>query len=230
MNNLKKEAAYEAVRQEVKSGMRLGLGSGSTVTYALDAIGEAVQNGSLTDIVGVATSEHTAARARELGIHLVELHEVDELDVTIDGADEIDPNLDLIKGGGAALLREKMIAQITQKLVIIADSSKKVARLGQTFALPVEVVPFGWQAQIKFLRHTGAEPTLRLKDGEPLITDNGCYIIDCRFDSVLGIGDPQVLDWLLLARAGIVEHGLFLDMAEVAYIAGDNGVEVLTRE
>ena len=84
--------------------------------------------------------------------------------------------------------------------------------------------------QIKFLRHTGAEPTLRLKDGEPLITDNGCYIIDCRFDSVLGIGDPQVLDWLLLARAGIVEHGLFLDMAEVAYIAGDNGVEVLTRE
>ncbi len=229
-STLKKQAAHEAVNQEVQSGMRLGLGTGSTVAYALDAIGAALQAGMLTDIVGVPTSEQTATRARELGIPLVELHEVEELDVTIDGADEITPSLDLIKGAGAALLREKMVAQATRKLVIIADSGKQVARLGQKHPLPVEVVPFGWQTQLKFLTHIGSEPTLRQKEGSPVITDNGCYLIDCHFDPTVGIEDPQVLEWLLLARAGIVDHGLFLDMAAVAYIAGDAGVKVVVRE
>jgi ribose 5-phosphate isomerase A len=226
---LKKRAAYQAVTNEIRSGMKVGLGSGSTVAFALDALGEALQAGRLTNIVGVPTSEQTATRARELGIPLVELHEVDALDVTIDGADEIDPNLNLIKGLGAALVREKMVAQITQRFVIIADHTKKVQFLGQKAPLPVEVVQFGWQAQLRFLAQTGATPRRREKEGQPIVTDNGCYIIDCTFDPTVGIEDPQVLDWLLLARAGIVDHGLFLDMAAIAYIAGEGGVEVIPK-
>jgi ribose 5-phosphate isomerase A len=226
---LKKRAAYQAVEHEIRSSMKVGLGSGSTVAFALDALGEALQAGRLTNMVGVPTSEQTASRAREWGIPLVELHEVEVLDVTIDGADEVDPNLNLIKGLGAALLREKMVAQITQRFVIIADNTKKVQYLGQKAPLPVEVVPFGWQSHLRFLAQAGATPRRREKEGQPIVTDNGCYIIDCTFDLTIGIEDPQVLEWLLLARAGIVDHGLFLDMAAIAYIAGDDGVEIMTR-
>lgn len=228
-SELKKIAAYQAVNNEIQSGMKVGLGTGSTVAFALDAIGEALREGRLTDIVGVPTSEQTAARSRELGIPLVDLHEVDALDVTIDGADEIDPHLNLIKGLGAALLREKMVAQATHRFVIIADDSKKVEFLGQKAPLPVEVVPFGWQAHLRFLEQAGAVPGRREKEGQPVITDNRCYIIDCAFDSAVGIEDPQILEWLLLARAGIVDHGLFLDMAAVAYIAGKGDVEIIRR-
>jgi ribose 5-phosphate isomerase A len=227
--NLKNAAAYQAVENEVRSGMKLGLGTGSTVTYALDAIAAALHDGRIADIVGVPTSEQTAARARELGIPLVELHEVDELDLAIDGADEIDPALNLIKGLGAALLREKMVAQATRRFVIIADESKKVRFLGQKSPLPVEVVQFGWQAQVRFLEKTGAIPRLREKNGAPVVTDNHCYIIDCSFDPATGIEDPQLLEWLLLARAGIVDHGLFLDMAAAAYVAGSEGVELIEK-
>jgi ribose 5-phosphate isomerase A len=227
--NLKKIAAYQAVNNEIQSGMKVGLGSGSTVAFALDAIGEALREGRLRDIVGVPTSEQTASRSRELGIPLVELHEVEALDVTIDGADEIDPHLNLIKGLGAALLREKMIAQATRRFVVIADESKKVDFLGQKAPLPVEVVPFGWQSHLRFLEQAGSTPRRREKEGQPIVTDNGCYIIDCTFDPAVGIEDAQVLEWLLLARAGIVDHGLFLDMAAIAYVAGAEGVEVMTR-
>lgn len=228
---LKQVAAEQAVAKEVRSGMAIGLGTGSTVAYALDALGAALQAGRLTDIVGVPTSDQTADRARALGIPLRELHEVETLDVTIDGADEIDPDLNLIKGLGAALLREKMVAQVTQRLVVIADASKRVQRLGQKAPLPVEVVTFGWRAHLPFLTQAGATPRRRDDaDGQPILTDNGCYLIDCAFDAAEGIEDPQVLEWLLLARAGIVDHGLFLDMAAVAYIAGENGVEVVERK
>jgi ribose 5-phosphate isomerase A len=210
--------------------MTLGLGTGSTVAHALDVLGEALREGRLEGVRGVPTSEQTTARARELGIPLLELHEAGDLDVTIDGADEIDPNLDLIKGLGGALLREKMVAQATRRLVIIADEGKRVARLGQKAPVPVEVVPFGWRAHLPFLESLGARPVLREQAGEPYRTDNGNYIIDCHFEPEEGISDPQVLDWQLLGRAGIVEHGLFLDMAAIAYVAGPGGLVVLDRD
>lgn len=226
---LKRDAGYRAVASEVRSGMRLGLGTGSTVAYALDALGEALREGRLWDIAGVPTSDRTAERARRLGIPLLELHEVERLDVTIDGADEIDPALDLIKGLGGALLREKMVAQATERFVIIADDSKRVAHLGETAPLPVEVIPFGWQAHLRFLEGLGARSVLRQKGDAPYVTDNGNYILDCHFEQGEGIEDPSVLEWQLLGRAGIVEHGLFLDMAAVAYIATSNGVDTVER-
>jgi ribose 5-phosphate isomerase A len=226
----KRAAAYAAVENEVRSGMKVGLGTGSTVAFALDALGEALREGRLVRIVGVPTSEQTAHHARDLGIPLVELHEAGELDVTIDGADEIDPNVDLIKGLGGALLREKMVAQATRRFVVIADEGKRVARLGQKAPLPVEVVTFGWQAHLPYLEGLDARPVLRKKGGEPYRTDNGNLILDCHFHPEEGIHDPQVLDWQLLARAGIVEHGLFLDMAAIAYIAGATGTHTLERE
>ena len=223
---LKKKAAYTAVGREVHSGMKLGLGTGSTVAYALDALGEALHEGRIRDIVGIPTSQRTAERARELGIPLVELHEVEALDVTIDGADEIDPHLELIKGLGGALLREKMITQVTKRFVIIADERKLVQQLGQKAPLPVEVVQFGWQAHLSFLKREGATTILRERDGAPYLTDNGNYIIDCHFDKETGILDPHVLDQRLLGRAGIVDHGLFLHMAAIAYVAGKK--EIIT--
>jgi ribose 5-phosphate isomerase A len=225
----KREAARAAVEREVRSGMTLGLGTGSTVAHALDALGEALREGRLENVRGVPTSEQTAARARELGIPLLELHEAGELDITIDGADEIDPNLDLIKGMGGALLREKMVAQATRRLVIIADEGKRVTRLGQKAPVPIEVVPFGWRAHLPFLENLGAQLVLREQAGEPYRTDNGNYVIDCHFEPGEGISDPQVLDWQLLGRAGMVEHGLFLDMAAIAYVAGSGGLVVLDR-
>lgn len=225
----KRAAAEAAVAQELRSGMRVGLGSGSTMAYALAAIGEALRVGELTEIVGVATSEAVAERARDLGIPLMELHEAGELDVALDGADEIDPTLDLIKGLGGALLREKMVAQHTQRLVIVADDSKVVPHLGAKSPLPVEVVRFGWRAHLPLLQELGARPIRREKGGDPFLTDNGNFILDCHFDGETGIEDPAVLEWLLLAHAGIVDHGLFLDMAAAAYVAGEEGVRVMVR-
>ncbi|MDQ4079051.1 MAG: ribose 5-phosphate isomerase A [Chloroflexota bacterium] len=229
-DELKRAAAQAAVDQEVRSGMKVGLGSGSTFTYALDALGEALREGWLNDIIGVPSSEQIAQRARDHGIPLVELHEVGELDVSIDGADEIDPNLDLIKGLGGALLREKMIAQLTCRYVIIADESKLVPKLGVKAPLPVEVVPFGWQVHLPLMAELGAWAVRREEDGKPFVTDNGNYILDCHFNKETGIEDPAVLEWLLLARAGIVDHGLFLGMTSIAYVSGEEGVRTLERE
>lgn len=227
---LKKEAAYQAVQNEVRSGMKLGLGTGSTVAHALDALAEALhERGSIRDIVGVPTSEWTTKRATELGIPLTTLDQVDALDVTIDGADEIDPTLNLIKGLGGALLREKMIAQATKHFVIIADERKLVQRLGQKSPLPVEVVPFGWNAHLPFLNRAGANVIRRVSNEQPYVTDNNNYILDCHFDKLSGISDPKGFDWQLLCRAGIVDHGLFLNMAAIAYVATQNGVVILKR-
>ncbi|MGD2045799.1 MAG: ribose-5-phosphate isomerase RpiA [Gemmatimonadota bacterium] len=223
VDELKRRAA-EAAFQRVQSGMVLGLGTGSTVAHLLDLIGAALSSGELTDIVAVPTSVRTETRARELGIELIGLATRPALDLTIDGADEVSPRLDLIKGGGGALLREKMVAQASERVVIIADAAKAVGRLGSTFPLPVEVVEWSWDAHVRFLEGFGAEVVPRRgADGALVRSDNGQLLLDCHFEG--GIPDPQGLEEALSRRAGIVETGLFLGIADEAFVAGPDGVQ-----
>ena len=223
-----KRAAAERAGERVAAGMRIGLGTGSTVAHFLDVLGERLARGELPGLVGVPTSVRTAERARELGIALAELHEAQPLDLTVDGADEVDPGLDLVKGLGGALLREKMVAQASELLVIMVDDSKQVRRLGSKAPLPVEVTPFGWQAHLSFLRDLGCEPILRMGQGErPYLTDNGNYMLDCRFPS--GIDNPGAVEEALRRRAGVVESGLFLSMATTVIVAGAAGIRILER-
>lgn len=223
-----KRRAAEAAIEYVESGMVLGLGTGSTVAHFLDLLAAALKAGTLTDIVGVPTSVHTERRAAELGIGLIALGDRVRLDLTVDGADEVDPGVDLIKGAGGALLREKMVAQASDRVVIIADEGKSVERLGTVSPLPLEVVRWGWQSHFGFLRGWGAEVSVRTeRNGEPLESDNGQVFLDCRFGD--GIPDAWALEDALRARAGIVETGLFLGLADVALIAGADGVETRTR-
>ncbi|TVP43132.1 MAG: ribose-5-phosphate isomerase RpiA [Gemmatimonadales bacterium] len=222
MEAQKKEAGIAALA-EVTSGMTLGLGTGSTVRHFLEALGAALRDGALRDIRGVPTSEDTATRARTLGIPLLELHDAGTLDLAVDGADEVAPSLDLIKGLGGALLREKMVVQASRRFVVIADASKRVERLGEKAPLPVEVVSFGWQAHLSYLESLGAEPRLRTRGLEPYRTDNGNFIVDLVFPG--GIGDAAGLDRALASRAGVVETGLFLGLADRCYLATAAGVE-----
>lgn len=209
--------------------MAIGLGTGSTVRHLVDLLAEALREGRLRDIVGVPTSSRTEEQARELGVPLVELGSVAELDLTIDGADEIDPGLDLIKGLGAALLREKMVAQASRRLVIISDDTKLVERLGQKAPLPVEVVDWALDAQQRFLESLGAEVILRVDaSGAPVRSDNGNVFLDTRFDG--GLPAPQELERTLLYRAGVVDTGLFLGMADAAVIAAPEGITTLERD
>jgi ribose 5-phosphate isomerase A len=227
IEGLKRRAA-EAALAQVKSGMVLGLGTGSTVAFLLDLLADALASRALTDVVGVPTSQQTERRAQAIGIPLIGLAERDRIDLTIDGADEISPSLDLIKGGGGALLREKMVAQASDRVVIIADAAKRVARLGVSFALPIEVVRWGWESHARYLAEWGAAASLRaLPDGAPVATDNGLYVLDCRFAE--GIEDPPALEDALARRAGVVETGLFLGLAHEALIATSSGVEVMVR-
>jgi len=188
-------------------------------------LAEALAAGTVRDVVGVPTSVQTEQRARALGIRLVGLGDQERIDLTIDGADEISPALDLIKGGGGALLREKMVAQASARVIIIADESKCVERLGTTFALPVEVVKWGWEAHARFLRGRGADVAMRSGPDGPMLSDNGHVFLDCRFPR--GIEDPHALEDTLARRAGIVETGLFLGLTSEAVVAGANGVRVL---
>jgi ribose 5-phosphate isomerase A len=223
-----KRRAAEAALLEVRSGMVLGLGTGSTVAHLLDLLGEALRAGELADIVGVPTSVQTEDHATQVGIPLVGLGARARIDLTIDGADEVSPDVDLIKGAGGALLREKMVAQASDRVLIIADARKVVRRLGSTHALPVEVVAWGWEAHVAFLRGWGAEATLRTDaNGRPRSSDNGQLFLDCRFEG--GIEDPHGLDRALSARAGVVETGLFLDLAHEALVASADGVQRLGR-
>jgi ribose 5-phosphate isomerase A len=225
---LKKAAAERAV-EEVRSGMAVGLGTGSTVAHFLTALAERLRDGTVTGIVGVPTSVRTAEAANELGIPLTELAKQPVLDVTVDGADEVDPRLDLIKGLGGALLREKIVARASKRLVIIADESKRVDRLGARSPLPVEVVRFAWELHLPFLRALGSDPRLRrTADGEPYLTDNGNYVVDCHFAA--GIDDVASVEAELQRQVGVVESGLFLDMAARAVIGSDAGVYVMDRE
>ncbi len=224
-----KRAAGVAASELVDSGMRLGLGTGSTVAHLLVALSERLKEGRLRDVVGVPTSLRTAREARELGIQLTSLTETPVLDLTIDGADEVDPDLEVIKGLGGALLREKMVAQASRRLPIMVDESTVVPALGAQCPVPVEVVQFGWEVHRSFMESLGADPVLRVgADGEPVVTDNGNYIIDCHFSG--GIDDPESLERALGARAGVVETGLFLGMATEVLVSGPAGVKTLVRQ
>ncbi|HEY2584901.1 MAG TPA: ribose-5-phosphate isomerase RpiA [Tepidisphaeraceae bacterium] len=223
-----KKRAAEAALRFVESGMVVGIGTGSTAEQFIFALAAALKASTIRDIRGVPTSLRSEHLARSFGIPIATLAQCPHPDVTIDGADEVDPNLDLIKGLGGALLREKVVAQNSRKLVIIADSSKSVLMLGNRSMLPVEVVQFAHEVQEPYLRSLGATPALRRDaNGAPFVTDNGNYIYDCRFPS--GIKDPPRLEAALRSRAGIVETGLFLGIASVALIAEDDSLEERRR-
>jgi ribose 5-phosphate isomerase A len=224
----KQRAAEAALQQFIRSDSTVGLGTGSTAEQFVIALAAALRTGRLSNIRGVPTSLATERQARELGIPLVNLSDVAPLDLTVDGADELAPNLDLIKGLGGALLREKIVAQNSRTLVIIADTSKRVQRLGERSPLPVEVVQFAHEAQARFLSTLGCSPELRTRqDGTSFVTDNSNFIYDCRFPAATGIPDPNALAAALANRAGVVESGLFLGMASAAVIATEDGVEIM---
>lgn len=231
MEALKREAARAAL-ELVEPGMRLGLGTGSTARHFVDLLGEKVAAGF--DCICVPTSEVTAAQARGLGIHLSDLDHLDELDLTVDGADEIDGDLGLIKGGGGALLREKIVAGASKRMVVIADETKLVDRLGR-FPLPIEVNSFGLgatrhsveQAVRRFASDPNGTLTLRGSGGEkPYLTDGGHLILDASFGL---ISDAKALSAALLDIAGVVQHGLFLDMCQTAFVATQSGIVVKKR-
>lgn len=205
----------------------LGLGTGSTAEHFVDVVGEMVQSGALAEIVAIPTSRATEEQARRLGIPLGDLERYPQVDVTVDGADEVSRDLDLIKGLGGALTREKIVAAASRELIIIVDDSKLVARLGERAPLPVEVIPFGWKTVELRLRTLGAMATLR-RDGEaPMTTDQGNYLLDCRFGA--GLGDAAGLAAAIDAIPGVVAHGLFLGMADRVVVAGRGGVRILER-
>ena len=225
-SKLKQEAAEYAV-QFVQSGMVVGLGTGSTAIFATRRIAKLLKDGTLKNIVGFATSKFVWAQAQQSGIPLMEQAMLSKIDLTIDGADEVDPQLNLIKGGGGALFREKIVAQASEREIIIVDDSKLSPCLGTHHTLPVEVNPFGWQSQMRFLQSLGARATIRCNaDGAQFVTDSGNMILDCDFGL---IADPTDLAAKLGARAGIVEHGLFLGIASDVIVASESGVRHLKR-
>ena len=223
---LKRATGYRAA-EYVHSGMIVGLGSGSTARYATLRIAELLQAGKLHDIMAIPTSEATAALAREGGIPLTTLDEQPVLDLTIDGADEVDSHLDLIKGLGGAQLREKIVAYASKKEIIVVDESKLVQRLGSQAPVPVEVIRFGLRSTQAALERTDAVVTLRMRSSEPFVTDEGNYILDCRY--IPYIGNPSALAAALKAIPGVVEHGLFLGMAQTVIVASTNGVRVIEK-
>jgi len=223
LERYKREAALAALRH-VKDGMVVGLGTGSTVRYAVLALGERLKSGELKDVVGVPTSKATARLAEEAGIPLVELGP-EGVDLAIDGADEVAPDLSLIKGGGGALLGEKIVEEAAARFVVVADYTKEVATLGERHPLPVEVVPFGHRRTLARLAEFG-KPRLRMAGEKPFLTDHGHFVVDLATGP---IARPKELYLELLKIPGVVEHGLFLDLADLAYLAGPRGIRVLCR-
>ena len=224
--DLKRAAAARAL-EFARPGMTLGLGTGSTARHFVELLAEKVRNGFR--VVCVATSQATQQQAQSLGVPLTTLEETPELDLTVDGADEIDPQLRLIKGGGGALLREKIVAAASRRMIVIADASKVVERLG-AFALPVEIVPFGYAATRGHIRRAaarlGMSGALAIRGGDraPFVTDGGHFILDCAFGS---IPQPEALADALASIPGVVDHGLFIGLARTAVIAGRDGVAVM---
>jgi len=224
---LKQEAAEFAV-QFVHSGMVVGLGTGSTAIFATRRIGALLRTGKLQNITAFATSKATQDEAEQLAIPMMDHSLPLAIDLTIDGADEVDPLFNLIKGGGGALFREKIVAQASAREIIVVDDSKLSDRLGTRFALPVEVSPFGWRSQLRFLESLGARCIIRKnkQDGSQFVTDSGNMILDCNFGP---IADVNALAAQLGARAGIIEHGLFLGIATDVIVAGESGIRHLKR-
>ena len=225
LERFKRQAAEQALPY-IQNGMTVGLGTGSTATHMLHVLAEALRDGRLRDIVGVPTSDAIGVLARQLGVPIATLDQRPQLDLALDGADEIDPALNLIKGLGGALLREKIVESSTDRLIILADTTKLVTQLGTRAPLPVEVVAFGLPLAMRRLSALGCVPTLRRRaDTTPFRTDEGHVILDCRFD---GIADAAALDTAINAIPGVVEHGLFVGMAVLALVAGPDGVRTMT--
>jgi len=229
MDDLKRQAAARAVEQ-VRDGMKLGLGTGSTAKHFVELLGERVKAG--LKVIGVPTSEATRADAERCGVPLTTLEDVDRLDLTVDGADEIDPHLELIKGGGGALLREKIVAAASDRMIVIADESKWVQTLGR-FPLPIEVIPFGLGATRRAIEAVFAENGVsgemdirKAKDGHAFVTDGGHWIIDARLGR---IPDSPRLAASLNSIPGVVEHGLFIGLARTVVLAGPQGIRVIER-
>lgn len=229
MDALKRQAAARAL-EEVRDGMKLGLGTGSTAKHFVELLGDKVKSGM--KVIGVPTSESTRADAIRCGVPLTTLDEIDHLDLTVDGADEIDPALDLIKGGGGALLREKIVAAASDRMIVIADDSKWVDVLGR-FPLPVEVVPFGLAAtqaaMARAFSQSGMSGQMVIrkgKDGHVFVTDGGHWIVDAHLGR---ISDPPRLAGQLSAIPGVVEHGLFIGLGSSAILAGAQGIRVVER-
>jgi ribose 5-phosphate isomerase A len=229
VEELKRQAAARAL-QEVRDGMRLGLGTGSTAKHFVELLGERVRDG--LRIVGVPTSEVTRADAERCGIPMTTLDEIDRLDLTVDGSDEVDPALDLIKGGGGALLREKIVAAASDRMIVIADDTKWVTALGR-FPLPVEVIPFGLAATRRAIAEAFAKAGVsgqtglrKGKDGHVFVTDGGHWIVDAHLGR---IDDAPRLAALLNGIPGVVEHGLFIGLARMAILAGAHGIRVIER-
>lgn len=230
-DELKKIAAYKAV-EFVESGMVLGLGTGSTAKHAVDRIGELLRQGKLTNIVGIPTSKKTHEQAVSLGIPLSDLDSYPVVDLAIDGADEVDPFMNLVKGRGGSLLREKMVEGACKKFVVIVDESKLVPHLGGSgLAMPVEVVPYCWKFTAKRLQDLfedcGCVAKLRATGEQPFVTDNGNYVIDLYLKK--DIGDLKVASDNILRLAGVVEHGMFLDMATTVIVASELGVTIRNK-
>ena len=222
---MKRRSAEYAVGL-IEDGMIVGLGTGSTAVWAVRHLAAMRRHGFLRQVITVATSQATETEARRLGIPRTTLEDHPDLDITIDGADEVDPEMDAIKGGGGALLREKIVAIASRRLVIIVDESKLSPQLGTRWPVPVEVVSFGWTQQMRFLEALGAEVTLRTADGAPFLSDNGNLILDCNFGL---IADPAALSARLKSRTGIVDHGLFPGMATDLVVADRHGIHHHTR-
>ena len=216
-----KQRSAEAACEYVKDGMIVGLGTGSTAEFAVKKIGELVRNG--LSIHGIPTSDATKILAESEGIPLIEFSETMFIDLTIDGADEIDANLNMIKGGGAALLREKIVASASREEIIIVSVSKLVQQLG-AFPLPVEVIPFGWQVVFNQLESLQGNPELRLKQGQPSVTDQGNFIVDCHFRK---IENPEQLEQHLNMIPGVVENGLFINLCTRMIMA--DGENIITK-
>jgi ribose 5-phosphate isomerase A len=224
IENYKQQAAERAV-EFVLSGMIVGLGTGTTAIYATRRLGQLLRDGMLHDVVGVPTSAATAAAAEQLRIPVLANDLPREIDITIDGADEVSPLLDLIKGGGGAMLREKIVAQASHRRVTVVDGSKLSPTLGARTSVPVEVVRFGWRRQAEYLHSLGADVTLRVVSGDaPFVTDQGNLILDCAFGP---IADPAGLALRIRAKAGVVEHGLFVGLTSDLIVAGADGLRHL---
>ncbi len=222
-----KKLAGEKAAEQVKNDMIVGLGTGSTVEYTLRKLGERIKNENLK-IKGIPTSIHTKRIAKEENIPLTTLEENPEIDITIDGADEVDSYLNLIKGGGGALTREKIIAYHSKKEVIVVDDSKVVKALGIDFDLPIEVVKFAWPSTKKALEKFGCDIKFReIMENEPFITDNGNYILDCEFER---IEDPEELEKDINNIPGVVENGLFVNLVDEVIVGGKQGIVTLDKE